>query len=110
MATTPNHPEHDATNQPTPAPKANDGSNDNPDEFSAFRKSNASGTEDYSPESRRADPAQQPGHVEQNQNPAAVAAAENAPYDEQRQAWAEDDPRYGSGPRPATPDEAPKEE
>ncbi|RTQ47774.1 hypothetical protein EJV47_17795 [Hymenobacter gummosus] len=110
MATTPNHPhpEHDA-DKPASASRRNDGSNDNPDEFSEFRKSDAPGTEDYSRESEQADPWAQPGHVEQNQNPEAVKATENSSNDAKREAWAKDDPRYGSGPRPATPDEAPKE-
>ncbi|GAA4384510.1 hypothetical protein [Hymenobacter koreensis] len=105
MATPTNHSNNSEQEaHKNPAPRTNDGSNDNPDEFSEFRKPGSSSTEDYSRESRQADPAQQPGHVEQNQNPEAVQAAENAPYTEQREAWAEDDPRYGSGPRPETPD------
>ncbi|AYA35872.1 hypothetical protein D3Y59_01695 [Hymenobacter oligotrophus] len=106
MPTTPNFPHQ--PNDETPkhgARRANDGSNDNPDEFSEFRKPGASSTEDYSQESRQTDPAQQPGHVEQNQDPEGVAAAQNASYDEQREAWADDDPRYGSGPRPDTSNE-----
>jgi hypothetical protein len=86
------------------APRANDGSNDNPDEFSEFRKPNKTGTEDYSPEAAQVNPAQQPGHVEQNQNPAAVRAAHNKDEDVQRTAWADDDPRYGSGQRPSPED------
>ncbi|UYZ59545.1 hypothetical protein [Hymenobacter latericus] len=105
MPTTPNFPHQpndEAPRKPGTDARVNDGSNDNPDEFSEFRKSGSSATEDYSRESRQADPAQQPGHVEQNQNPEGVAAAQNASYDEQREAWADDDPRYGSGPRPDT--------
>ncbi len=80
------------------APRSNnDGSNDNPDEFSEFRKSNRTGTEDYSPEAEQANPAAQKGHVEQNQNPAAVRDAQNEDNDVQRTAWADDDPRYAGG-------------
>ncbi|KAA9332241.1 hypothetical protein F0P96_12220 [Hymenobacter busanensis] len=77
-------------------PPANSGANDNPDEFSEFRRKDAPATEDYSPESRRANPAEQRGHVEQNQNPEAVAAARNGSESERRAAYALDDPRYGS--------------
>ncbi|GAA4357152.1 hypothetical protein GCM10023185_21670 [Hymenobacter saemangeumensis] len=89
------------------APRANDGSNDNPDEFSAFRKANQSGTEDYSAEAEQANPARQPGHVEQNQDPAAVRAAQGKEEDIQRTAWADDDPRYGSGQRTSWPSNEP---
>jgi hypothetical protein len=80
------------------APRSNnDGSNDNPDEFSEFRKGNKTGSEDYSPEAGQANPAAQKGHVEQNQNPAAVRDAQNEDNDVQRTAWADDDPRYAGG-------------
>ncbi|GAB3823948.1 hypothetical protein [Hymenobacter jeollabukensis] len=103
MATTPDHAQPSSPNEEPKRPHAsNSGANDNPDEFSEFRKPNAPGTEDYSAESRQADPREQPGHVEQNQNPDAVAAAQNADNDEQRAAWKADDPRYGSGHRPGT--------
>ncbi|GAB2951630.1 hypothetical protein GCM10027048_15780 [Hymenobacter coalescens] len=108
MAHTPDHtstPQPDAANEPTRPAASNSGANDNPDEFSEFRKKDAPPTENYASESNQADPAQQPGHVEQNQNPEAVAAAQNAGTDEQRAAWKADDPRYGSGPRPASGDE-----
>ena len=67
------------------------GANDNPDEFSEFR--------DREKDAQKApsNPADQPGHVEQNQDPAAVRAAQNADSDEQRAAWAKDDPRYAGG-------------
>ncbi|GAC1368478.1 MAG: hypothetical protein NVS3B25_11470 [Hymenobacter sp.] len=73
------------------APAGRSGANDNPDEFSAFRNREQ--------EARQAarTPADQPGHVEQNQDPAAVRAARNADSDEQRAAWAQDDPRYAGG-------------
>lgn len=74
-----------------PAAVGRDGSNDNPDEFSELgsREQNA----DQAPSA----PADQPGHVEQNQDPAAVRAAQHADSDEQRAAWAKDDPRYAGG-------------
>lgn len=102
MATTPQHPDtsrQDDAHQPRPNP-TNSGANDNPDEFSEFRKPGAPPTENYAAESQQADPAQQPGHVEQNQAPEAVAATRNANNEAQREAWKADDPRYGSGPRP----------
>ncbi|MCC3160676.1 hypothetical protein LJ737_25795 [Hymenobacter sp. 15J16-1T3B] len=102
MATTPDNPQPTPTNEPQRANPHNSGANDNPDEFSEFRKPNAPPTENYAQESRQANPAEQPGHVEQNQNPDAVAAAQNADDDEQRAAWKSDDPRYGSGHRPGT--------
>ena len=90
--------------QPTnAAPANNSGHNDNPDEFSEFRKPNRTGTEDYSAEAEAANPREQPGHVEQNQDPAAVRAAQDKDADVQRAAWADDDPRYGSGHDPAAP-------
>jgi hypothetical protein len=107
MATTPQNadtPQQDPANTSQRPGPANSGANDNPDEFSEFRKPGAPPTENYAAESEQADPAQQPGHVEQNQNPAAVAAAQNASHAEQRKAYALDDPRYGSGPRPAPED------
>lgn len=101
MATTP--PTHsDSADEPRQANPTNSGHNDNPDEFSEFRKKSAPGTEDYSAESATANPEAQRGHVEQNQNPDAVAATQDADNDTQREAWTSDDPRYGSGPRPGT--------
>ncbi len=77
-------------------PKAGrDGSNDNPDEFSELRK-----PEDA--QKAPANPADQRGHVTQNQNPAAVNAAQGAETDEQRAAWSDDDPRYAGGHDKAT--------
>ena len=78
-----------ATTNDTPAGR--DGSNDNPDEFSEFRDREKDAQE------APANPADQPGHVEQNQDPAAVRATQNDDNDEQRAAWAKDDPRYASG-------------
>ena len=78
--------------QPTKATApGRSGANDNPDEFSEFA--------DKEEEAQKApdNPADQPGHVEQNQDPAAVRAAQHADTDEQRAAWAKDDPRYAGG-------------
>ena len=67
------------------------GANDNPDEFSEFR--------DREKDAKKApdNPADQPGHVEQNQHPEAVRATNDEDNDEQRAAWALDDPRYAGG-------------
>ncbi|UOQ96528.1 hypothetical protein MUN81_14915 [Hymenobacter sp. 5317J-9] len=86
--------------QPTnAAPAGRDGSNDNPDEFSEFR--------DREKDARKApaNPEDQPGHVEQNQDPAAVRATQDADNDVQRAAWAQDDPRYAGGGSHNTRDE-----
>ena len=105
---TSNFPHQTNDEAPKPGtPGANDGSNDNPDEFSEFRRPGSSPTENYAHESAQADPTLQPGHVQTNQNPEAVRAAQDAPYEEQREAWAKDDARYGSGPRPI-PTDGPK--
>ena len=77
------------TNASAAAP-GRSGSNDNPDEFSEFRS-------DEDAEKAPANPEDQPGHVEQNQDPEAVRAARHADADVQRQAWAQDDPRYAGG-------------
>jgi len=87
----------DSAAQPTSSPASNDGSNDNPDEFSEFRKKRPNSTEDYSQVSKQADPTEQRGHVEQNQNPEAVVAAQDGDESTRRAAYALDDPRYGSG-------------
>lgn len=86
-----------ASQQPSPSNASNDGSNDNPDEFSEFRKKRPNNTEDYGQVSQQADPKEQRGHVEQNQNPEAVANAQNSDESTRRAAYAADDPRYGSG-------------
>ena len=67
-----------------------DGSNDNPDEFSEFRSNEDA---EKAPDKLE----DQPGHVEQNQDPEAVRAARHADADVQHQAWAQDDPRYAGG-------------
>ena len=68
-----------------------DGSNDNPDEFSEFR------SREKDAQKAPDNPADQAGHIEQNQNPAAVRATHDEDNDEQRAAWALDDPRYAGG-------------
>ena len=67
------------------------GANDNPDEFSEFS--------DREKEANKApdNPEDQPGHIEQNQNPAAVREAQGKNNEDQRAAWAADDPRYAGG-------------
>ena len=77
--------------QPTDGtPPGRSGSNDNPDEFSEFR--------DRKEAEKAPDKIEdQAGYVEQNQDPEAVRATSHADADEQRQAWAEDDPRYAGG-------------
>lgn len=75
----------------------NDGANDNPDEFCEFRGKNAAATEHYCMPEVVADPAHQRGHVEQNQNPAAVRAAADGTPGEQKAAYALDDPRMAGG-------------
>ena len=76
------------------------GANDNPDEFSEFadREEEAAKSPD--------NPEDQPGHVTQNQDPAAVRTAQHADADEQRAAWAKDDPRYAGGGTHNTREEA----
>lgn len=80
----------------------NDGSNDNPDEFSEFNKpdEHVAAQPNGEPESGSTGP--QRGHVTQNQDPAAVRDAQHAPTDEQRAAWSDDDPRYTGGKQQAT--------
>lgn len=43
------------------------------------------------------DPAQQVGHVDQNQDTAAVAAAQGSDEEQMRAAYTRDDPRYAGG-------------
>lgn len=82
---------------PTPGVSTNtlegrSGANDNPDEFSALRN-------EAEARAHPDNPQDQPGHVNQNQDTAAVAAAEaaGADTDELRAAWSKDDPRYAGG-------------
>ena len=79
----------------SPKGPGRDGSNDNPDEFSEIRD-----PEDAA--DAPANPADQRGHITQNQDPAAVRAAQHADTDEQRAAWSDDDPRYAGGHTKAT--------
>ncbi|OGX84322.1 hypothetical protein BEN47_02860 [Hymenobacter lapidarius] len=78
------------TEDATARPAGRDGSNDNPDEFSEFRS-------EKDANDAPANPADQTGHVEQNQDPAAVRATQDENNDEQRAAWAKDDPRWAGG-------------
>ncbi len=80
-----------------PKSSQNDGSNDNPDEFSEFRKSDNVETEDTTTDAQDENAVQQRGHVTQNQDPQAVRASQNADNDVQSAAWAQDDPRYAGG-------------
>lgn len=82
-------------------PKSNDGSNDNPDEFSEFREPDNAAAEDLGM-AGDFDATQQPGHVEQNQDPNQVRRAQHADTDVQRAAWSDDDPRYAGGKSKAT--------
>ena len=101
MTPDPNAPANKPAEQPN---STNSGHNDNPDEFSFFKEDAdeakpASGTENYAPEAEPADPADQPGHIEQNQDPAAVLATQinHADNETTHQAWEKDDPRYAGG-------------
>ena len=76
------------------------GANDNPDEFSEF------GDQEQDAREAPRNPADQPGHVEQNQDPAAVQAASDQDSDVQRAAWAKDDPRWAGGGTHNTRDES----
>lgn len=80
----------------------NDGSHDNPDEFSEFNKpdQHVAAQPNGEPESTNTGP--QRGHVTQNQDPAAVRNAQHADADVQRAAWSDDDPRYAGGKQQAT--------
>jgi len=79
-----------------PIPSNNDGSNDNPDEFSEFRDPSDAASEDYGV-AGDFDSTQQQGHVEQNQASGEVKNAQHADTDVQRAAWSDDDPRYAGG-------------
>ncbi|WP_375419484.1 hypothetical protein [uncultured Hymenobacter sp.] len=75
----------------------NDGSNDNPDEFSEFRTAAQPGTQGYKSQTTTATSAgaasYNGGRDASNAHPEAFEKAE----DVARAAFAEDDPRYGSG-------------
>ncbi|SNR91212.1 hypothetical protein [Hymenobacter mucosus] len=51
---------------------------------------------------------EQRGSMPQNLDPAAVREASSAEYDDQREGWAKDDPRYGSGHRDPNPGDTEK--
>lgn len=87
---------------PTASSGKNDGSNDNPDEFSEFRDKDAPATEDYTTDAQNANPEQQRGHVVQNQDPQGVRNVQNADRDVQEGTWADDDERYAGGHRKAS--------
>lgn len=96
----------------TKQPQPRDGSNDNPDEFSEFRKDDDknAGKPDqdvpgaYTTNSPNSNPTGQVGHVVQNRDPQAVRYAQGdttgqnqKEEDNTRQAWAQDDERYAGG-------------
>ena len=95
-----------------PARARNDGSNDNPDEFSEFRSAKKeSGTEDYSTEANAASQAggasYNGGRESSNARPEAFKKDE----DVARAAFAEDDPRYaGGGTQSSWPSNEPAQE
>ncbi|MET4075419.1 hypothetical protein [Hymenobacter sp. UYCo722] len=92
-ADTPNYGEFGNAARKGPATEApgRSGANDNPDEFAEFA--------DRDEEAKKSpdNPEDQPGYVEQNQNPGAVREAQGKDDDTQRAAWAADDPRYAGG-------------
>lgn len=94
------------TEPPVPSQHKNDGSNDNPDEFSEFREPGKPVTEDYGTSADAASPEHQQGHVEQNQAPDEVRAAQHEDTDYQRAAWSDDDARYAGGHREASWEES----
>ena len=90
---------------PSASSTKNDGSNDNPDEFSEFRDKDAPPTEDYTTDAANANPEQQRGHTVQNEDPQGVRNVQNADRDVQEGTWADDDERYAGGHRKASWDE-----
>jgi len=86
----------------TNAPASNDGSNDNPDEFSEFRSPEDAKTYDNSTNSPNANPEQQRGHVVQNRDPQGVRNTQHTDRDVQEGSWADDDERYAGGHRQAS--------
>lgn len=87
---------------PTGSSAGNDGSNDNPDEFSEFRKDGDSITEDYSTSAENANSEHQRGHTVQNEDPQGVRNVQNADRDVQEGTWADDDERYAGGHKQAS--------
>ena len=94
--------------EPATSSASNDGSNDNPDEFSELRKpaapSTASQNPGYQPNGEPDAPSTGPqrGHAQQNKDSESVVAAKDADADVQRTAWADDDRRYAGGKPRAT--------
>ncbi|RYY10282.1 MAG: hypothetical protein EOO36_20835 [Cytophagaceae bacterium] len=84
------------------APANNDGSNDNPDEFSEFRDPEDAKDYDNTTDSPNANPEQQRGHVVQNRDPQGIRNVQNADRDVQEGTWADDDERYAGGHRKAS--------
>lgn len=84
------------------APANNDGSNDNPDEFSELRGPENAKNYDNTTDSPNANPEQQRGHVVQNRDPQGVRNTQNADRDVQEGSWADDDERYAGGHRKAS--------
>lgn len=101
-ASSPNYGEfgHAERKGPTNEAPGRSGANDNPDEFAEFsdREQEAQNAPDNAED--------QPGHIEQNQNPAAIREAQGKDDDTQRAAWAADDPRYAGGGTHNTREEA----
>ena len=81
---------------------SNDGSNDNPDEFSEFRRPSDAKTEDYTTSAAGGNPVNQRGYSEQNKDPQGVRNVQNADRDVQEGTWADDDERYAGGHRKAS--------
>lgn len=100
-AASPNYGEfgHAAHKSPAAEVPGRSGANENPDEFAEFA--------DREKEAKKApdNPEDQPGHIEQNQNPTAVRDVEGKDDSTQRAAWAADDPRYAGGGTHNTRDE-----
>ncbi|MDQ2794218.1 MAG: hypothetical protein M3Y12_09445 [Bacteroidota bacterium] len=91
---------HASRQDTTAAAPGRSGANDNPDEFSEFndREEEAQNAPD--------NPEDQPGHIEQNQDTAAVREAKGKENEDLRAAWAADDPRYAGGGTHNTREEA----
>ncbi len=85
-------PDYDAQGNPS---GSNDGSNDNPDEFSELR---SAGKNDEPASEKGA----RLGHADQNQAPETVAATQDKDADVQCAAWSDDDRRYAGGKPEAT--------
>ena len=104
------HPD-DAANAAGSASARNDGSNDNPDEFSEFRTAAQPDSENYAPQATNAAQAgaasYNGGRATSNARPEGFKKAE----DVARAAFAEDDPRYaGRGTQSSWPSNEPAQE